>query len=262
MNEYNEMLQQIDRLFNFPPKTPIVTAQQFSTKELMEKIEDQHFQMLDLEEQNQHVQLSYKSLVEEKNKLQSQLEEHRKLEQERAFAVVSHNALENELKKFKNDCIVSEVNAQHYKDLAKQRDTTLQESLKIISDLRSKVKSFEDMANHLARKSIEITQENSELKEKAKAVEEIKNIFGDVKKELENSKLQYKDILNSHEENCKLLQALQKELRDKKETCTVLVDALQAILDLKPWKIFDAKSIAAGNIGFAITRNIFTTKKP
>lgn len=90
--------------------------------------------------------------------------------------------LESETKRLKDTLEIEEKNRKHVTDLFEQKDAILNEAMKVVNQLRDKIIRMETdkvNAEHLAKKSIQLTDEISNLKTDYLA---LKSIYEEVKK--------------------------------------------------------------------------------
>jgi len=157
-----------------------------------------------------------------------------------------------ETSKLKDELDISEKNRKHVTDMFEQKDTILNEATKVINQLRNKLIQYDAdkiNAEHLAKQTIILKEENTKLKEQLtskdliiisskKKLEESETSFAASKRNCEN-------IQKAYDGNKDLIAMLNKYIFDK----SIIIERLvKNLTDITKAGIFSRRDIAVKSL--------------
>lgn len=205
----NIAISEFDRLFSGQDhKTDIVDNQMKTEHEkLQEQIENLYLQSIDIFDQRNR-------LVSENETLKEEVKAQRIAREAASPAVARCTQLETDVRRLTQDYTNLQQNYDHVYSLQKSKESILQEAMRIVEDLRGKVKKGEEykfQAEHLAKKAIEITDA------KIKAEEEVAKLKTDYVTLMDNFKEIKKQVPDLIEENNKFREQTVRLIEEKSQ---------------------------------------------
>lgn len=158
-------MSELDRLFSglYRKTSKVDTQMKAELEKLQDQLEDFHLQVLDINEARSR-------LVVENENLRTEVKEQRIAREAASPAVARCTQLETDVRRLTQDYTNLQKNYDHVYTMQKSKESILQEAMRIVEDLRGKVKKGEEyktQAEHLARKAIEMTDAKVKAEEES-----------------------------------------------------------------------------------------------
>jgi DNA repair exonuclease SbcCD ATPase subunit len=187
-----------------------------------ERIEDMHLQILDLNESRHDLIQKADNLAKEVKEYRLAASAHRIAREHADGAQARCTQMESDVKRLTEDLSTLQKNYNHVFELQKAKDSTIREAMRIVEEMRDKVKKsdeykkdadkYKDQAEHLARQTIRLTDEKRKLIED---VEKLRTDYVSLMASFKEIKDQVPDLI---EENNKFREQTVRLVNEKAST--------------------------------------------